>query len=48
MLMREGKGKKYNRYKQRGREANHKRLSNTENKLREDAGGGEGKMGDED
>ena len=31
---------------QRGREANHKRLLRTENKLRVDGGGGEGKMGD--
>ena len=37
--MGEGKGKKKNR------EANHKRLLNTENKLRVD-GWGEGKMGD--
>ena len=43
-----GKGRAKNSNKQRGREANHKRLLNTENKLREDAGGGEGKMGDED
>ena len=43
--MGEGKGKK-NSYKQRGREANHKRLLNTENKLRVDGGGGEGKVGD--
>ena len=34
--MGEGKGK--NSYKQRGREANHKRLLNTENELRVDAG----------
>ena len=34
-----------NRYKQRGKEANHKGLLNTENKLKVD-GGGEGKMGD--
>ena len=40
-----GKGGK-NSYKQRGREANHKRLLNTENKLRVDGGGGEGKVGD--
>ena len=40
--MGEGRGK--NSYKQRGREANHKRLLNTENKLRVD--GGEGRMGD--
>ena len=40
-------GKK-NSYKRRGREANHKRLLNTEKKLRVDGGGvgGEGKMGD--
>ena len=31
---------------QRGREANHKRLLNTENKLRVDGGGEEGKVGD--
>ena len=35
-----GEGKK-NRYKQRGREANHKRLLNIENKLRVDGGMGE-------
>ena len=35
-----------NSYKQRGREANHKRLLNTENKLRVDRVWGEGKMGD--
>ena len=40
--MKEGEGK--NSYKQRGREANHKKLLNTENKLRVDAG--EGEMGD--
>ena len=42
-----GKGGK-NSYKQRGRETNHERLLNTENKLRIDGGdgGGEGKMGD--
>ena len=34
--MGEGKGK--NSYKQRGREANHKRLLNKENKLRVDGG----------
>ena len=41
--MGEGKGEK-NSYKQRGREANHKRLLKTENKLRVDGGweGGEG------
>ena len=39
--MGEGKGK--NSYKQRGREANHKRLLNTENKLR--GGGGVGGRG---
>ena len=38
--MGEGKRKK-NRYKQRGKEANHKRLLNTENKLRVDVGVGE-------
>ena len=31
---------------QRDREANHKWLLNTENKLRVDGGGGEGKVGD--
>ena len=31
---------------QRGREANQKRLLRTENKLRVDEGGGEGKIGD--
>ena len=41
--MGEGKGKKL----QREREANHKRLLNTENKLRVDGVGGEGKEGDE-
>ena len=41
-----GKGREENSYKQRGREANHKRLLNTENKLRVDGRGGEGKMGD--
>ena len=35
-----------NSYKQRGREVNHRRLLNTENNLRVDGGGGEGKMGD--
>ena len=40
----ERKGEK-NSYKQRGCEANHKRLLNTENKLRVGEGcGGEGKM----
>ena len=33
-----GEGKEENSYKQRGREANHKRLLNTENKLRVDGG----------
>ena len=42
--MRGGKGKK--KYLQRGREANHKRLLNTEDKLRVDGRMGEGKMGD--
>ena len=37
----EGRGK--NCSEQRGREANHKRLLNTENKLKVDWGGGEGK-----
>ena len=41
-----GKGRGKNSYKQRGREANHKRLLNTENKLWVDGRGGEGKMGD--
>ena len=36
-----GKGRGKNSYKQRGREANHKRLLNTENKLRVDDGMGE-------
>ena len=37
-----GGGKGKNSYKQRGREANHKRLLNTENTLRIDGGvGGE-------
>ena len=41
-----GKRRGKNSYKQRGREANHKRPLKTENKLRVDAGsGGEGKMG---
>ena len=35
-----GKGRGKNGYKQRRREANHKRLLNTENKLRVDGGGG--------
>ena len=35
-----------NSYKQRGMEANHKRLLNTENKLRVSGGGEEGEMGD--
>ena len=39
-----GRGKK--KELQRGRETNHKRLLNTENKLRVDGGGGEGKVGD--
>ena len=34
-----GKGRGKNSYKQRGRKANHKRLLNTENKLRVDGGG---------
>ena len=37
---------KNNSYKQRGKEANHKRLLNTENKLRVDEGVGERKMGE--
>ena len=42
-----GKGRRKNSYKQRGREGNHKRLLNTENKLRVDGGGGEErKVGD--
>ena len=36
-----GKGRGKNSYKQRGREANHKRFLNTENKLK--GGGGKGK-----
>ena len=35
-----------NSYKQRGREANHKRLLNTENKMKVDGWRLEGKMGD--
>ena len=42
--MGERKGKKT--MLQSGREANHKRPLDTENKLRVDEGGGEGKMGD--
>ena len=42
-----GEGKKGKKsYKQREREANHRRLLNAENKLRVDEGGGEGKVGD--
>ena len=41
---RKGRGK--NSYKQRGREANHKRLLNTESKLRVDGGSGRGETGD--
>ena len=41
--MGEGKGEKK---LQRGREANHKRLLNTDNKLRVDGGEREGKVGD--
>ena len=41
-----GKGRGKNSYKQRGREANHKRLLNAENKLKGDGGGGEGKVHD--
>ena len=42
-----GREGKKNSYKQRGKEANCKRLLNTENKMRVDGGrGGEGKMGD--
>ena len=44
-----GKEGEKNSYKHREREANHKRLLNTENKLRvdgEEGGGGVGKMGD--
>ena len=42
-----GKGWEKDSYKQTGTEANHKRLLNTENKLRVDGGGeGEGKLGD--
>ena len=40
--MGEGKGGKL----QRGREANHKRLLDTEKKLRVHGGAGEGKVGD--
>ena len=42
-----GKGRGKNSYKHRGKEANHKRLLNTENKLRVNGeGGGKGKMND--
>ena len=41
-----GREGRKNSYKQRGREANCKRFLNTENKLRADGGGGEGKVGD--
>ena len=42
-----GRERENNSYKQRVGEANHKRLLNTENKLRVDGSGGvEGKMGD--
>ena len=42
-----GKGRGINSFKQRGRESNHKRLLNTENKLKVDGGGvGRGKMAD--
>ena len=43
-----GREEEKNSYKQRGREANHKRPLNTENKLRANGGGGKGerKMGD--
>ena len=46
--MGEGKGRGKNSYKQRGKEANHKRPLNTENKWRVDGGEGrrDGKMGD--
>ena len=37
-----GKGRGKNSYKQKGREVNHKRLLNTENKLRVDGGRGGG------
>ena len=40
-----GEGEGGKSYKQRGKEAKHKRLLNTENKLRVDGGGGEGKVG---
>ena len=33
-------------YREGGREANHKKLLNTDNKLRVDGGWGEGKVGD--
>ena len=42
-----GKERGKNSFKQRGREANHKRLLNMENKLRVDGGGqGRGELGD--
>ena len=40
-----GRGRGKNRYKQRGREANHQRLLNPENKLRVDGGQGRGENG---
>ena len=42
----EGQEGEKNSHKQEGREANHKRLLKTENKLRVDGGWGEGKVGD--
>ena len=41
-----GEGKEEKKKLQRGREANRKRLLDTENKLRVMGGGGEGKVGD--
>ena len=38
-----GEGRRKNSYKQTGREANHKRLLNIDNKLRIDGGGEKGK-----
>ena len=42
----EDHGRREERNSYRGKEANHKRLLNTENKLRVDGGEGEGKVGD--
>ena len=48
LLFHGGKGRAKNSNKQRGREANHKRLLNTENKLRVIKGVGREKMGIEE